>query len=135
MSALRCLQTMLEKAEVSTSSASRRWLQNTDVFPFPHSAFAMYSLLARYAKIEDKEPGKASKGLDRYLTQEIGIVNRSVRSILENKRAIKLSIRMIAIFGACCVMADGVFTPAQSVLGAIQGKEITLQVCGMLIRL
>jgi K+ transporter len=33
---------------------------------------------------------------------------------------------MVAIFGACCVMADGVFTPAQSVLGAIQGKQILM---------
>jgi len=86
--------------------------------------FALYSLLARYAKIEDREPGKASKGLDRYLTADIGRVNRSVRSTLENKRTFKLAIRMVAIFGACCVMADGVFTPAQSVLGAIQGARV-----------
>ena len=28
------------------------------------------------------------------------------------------------IAGVCCVMADGVFTPAQSVLGAIQGVRV-----------
>ncbi|CAD6575126.1 MAG: hypothetical protein CYPHOPRED_005582 [Cyphobasidiales sp. Tagirdzhanova-0007] len=83
--------------------------------------FALYSLLARYASIEDKEPGKATKELNRYKTNEISAPIHGVRSFFEKRRPVKLGIRFAGIFGVCCLLADGVFTPAQSVLGAIQG--------------
>jgi KUP system potassium uptake protein len=69
--------------------------------------FALYSLLARYARIEDREPGKAtrnsmdknSKELDRYPTMAMKGSNNKVRSFFERNRAFKLSVRMAAIFG------------------------------------
>jgi KUP system potassium uptake protein len=33
-------------------------------------------------------------------------------------------LSVLAIFGVCLIIADGILTPAQSVLGAIQGLEV-----------
>ena len=61
--------------------------------------FALYSLLARYASIEDKEPGKATKELNRYKTNEISAPIHGVRSFFEKRRPVKLGIRFAGIFG------------------------------------
>ena len=61
--------------------------------------FALYSLLARYASIEDKEPGKATKELNRYKTNEISTPIHGVRSLFERSRPLKLGIRFAGIFG------------------------------------
>lgn len=87
--------------------------------------FALYSLLARYIRIIKQDPNASSMiRMDRYQTGDMKPVGRSLRSIIENSSAAKLGLRVIGVLGVSLVMADGVLTPAQSVLGAIQGLKV-----------
>lgn len=84
--------------------------------------FALYSLLARYTRITDDGPhGESTVKMERYLTNELRPSGRTVRGVLEKSRAIQLALKIAGVVGVSMVMADGVLTPAQSVLGAIQG--------------
>lgn len=69
--------------------------------------FALYSLLARYARIEDREPGKAHKELDRHPTMNMAGPNKKVRAFFESSRAFKLSVRLAAIFGVSLLTVHG----------------------------
>ncbi|KAK3897063.1 hypothetical protein C8A05DRAFT_20094 [Staphylotrichum tortipilum] len=87
--------------------------------------FALYSLLARYARITRRDPNTpATVPLARHDTQEIGSAGRGVRAFIERSGAAKLMLQFIGVLGVSLVMADGVLTPAQSVLGAIQGITV-----------
>lgn len=87
--------------------------------------FALYSLLARYTHITKMDPATDSMvEMKRYLTGDMKAGGRSLRSFLEKSRAAKLTLKAIGVLGVSLVMADGVLTPAQSVLGAIQGIKV-----------
>ena len=58
---------------------------------------------------------------ERHLSSQLGAPNRTVRSGIENSRIAKAVLKVIGVLGVSLVMSDGVLTPAQSVLGAIQG--------------
>jgi len=62
--------------------------------------------------------------LRRYHTGELRPVGRSLRGFLERSSAAKLGLKVMGVLGVAMVMADGVLTPAQSVLGAIQGINV-----------
>lgn len=64
---------------------------------------------------------KATVKLERYRTNDIQPTNRVVRSFMENTKAVSATLKTLAVLGVSLIMADGVLTPAQSVLGAIQG--------------
>jgi hypothetical protein len=57
----------------------------------------------------------------RYKTNELRASNRGVRAFLENSKFSHALLKVVAVFGVSLIMADGILTPAQSVLGAIQG--------------
>ena len=63
--------------------------------------------------------------MERYKTGELRPSGRPLRSFVENSSAAKLFLKIIGVLGVAMVMADGVLTPAQSVLGAIQGIRVT----------
>jgi KUP system potassium uptake protein len=87
--------------------------------------FALYSLLARYAKISRRDPNTVGTvRLDRYLTGDMKPVNNGIRSLIENTRVARVALKVFGVLGVSMVMADGVLTPAQSILGAIQGIEV-----------
>ena len=87
--------------------------------------FALYSLLARYANIAKRDPNIVSTvKLERHLTGDMKPVNKGIRSFLENSRVARAALKVLGVLGVSMVMADGVLTPAQSVLGAIQGIEV-----------
>jgi KUP system potassium uptake protein len=87
--------------------------------------FALYSLLARYANIADREPNTpGTVRLERYRTGDMRPVGKSVRRFLERSRAAQFALKVIGVLGVSMVIADGVLTPAQSVLGAIQGIRV-----------
>ncbi|KAJ8613307.1 hypothetical protein MRB53_036994 [Persea americana] len=71
--------------------------------------FAVYTLLSRYMK--------------RYNTGDLKPANLGLRSFLERSRFSHGLLKALAVFGVCFIMADGVLTPAQSVLGAIQATR------------
>jgi KUP system potassium uptake protein len=87
--------------------------------------FALYSLLARYANIVYRDPNLSrTVPLDRHHTNDMKPVSKSVRNVLESSRAAQFGLKVVGVLGVSMVMADGVLTPAQSVLGAIQGIRV-----------
>lgn len=87
--------------------------------------FALYSLLTRYANIENHgHANQRSVRMQRYLTGEMKLGGKSLRSILEHSVACKVLLKFVGILGVALIMADGMLTPAQSVLGAIQGITV-----------
>ncbi|KAH7114576.1 potassium transporter-domain-containing protein [Dactylonectria estremocensis] len=87
--------------------------------------FALYSLLARYTNIVRRDPNVSGlMRLDRQLTGDMKRPGRTVRSFLENSRVSQALLKCVGVLGVSMVMADGVLTPAQSVLGSIQGIRV-----------
>ncbi|KAK9358868.1 potassium transporter [Lipomyces starkeyi] len=87
--------------------------------------FALYSLLSRYSNIASRDPKTVSTvKMERYLTADMKYSNRKARSTIEKSRFAQSLLKVLAVLGVSMIMADGVLTPAQSVLGAIQGLTI-----------
>ncbi|RDW71230.1 putative potassium transporter 8 [Coleophoma cylindrospora] len=88
-------------------------------------SFALYSLLARYANIVRRDPNVAGTvKMERYLTGEISKPNKGLRSFIEKSTFARFGLKVLGILGVSMVMSDGVLTPAQSTLGAIQGIQV-----------
>ncbi|KAI9680377.1 MAG: hypothetical protein M1829_001263 [Trizodia sp. TS-e1964] len=80
--------------------------------------FALYSLLSRYANISRRDPRELSMiKMERVLTSDLNRPGRDFRSMLEKSRFAKSLLKIVGIVGVSLVMADGVLTPAQSILG------------------
>lgn len=62
--------------------------------------------------------------MERYMSNQLSSSNRGIRQWLEQSRIAHAILKILAVFGVSLIMADGILTPAQSVLGAIQGKSI-----------
>ncbi|KAL3423616.1 potassium transporter [Phlyctema vagabunda] len=87
--------------------------------------FALYSLLARFANIVRRDPNiTGTVKLERHRTGELQKPNEGLRSLIENSRAARIFLKFLGVLGVSMVMSDGVLTPAQSVLGAIQGIKV-----------
>ncbi|KAK3316900.1 potassium transporter-domain-containing protein [Apodospora peruviana] len=87
--------------------------------------FALYSLLARFANITRRDPNISTTiKLERHNTGEMKTGGRRLRQFIENSGTAKFLLKFIGVIGVSMVMADGVLTPAQSVLGAIQGITV-----------
>jgi KUP system potassium uptake protein len=87
--------------------------------------FSCYSLLTRFANITDRDP--KDQGLiriERYRTDEIKPSSNAVRSALEKSKFFRGLLKTIGVLAVSMVMSDGVLTPAQSVLGAVQGLNV-----------
>lgn len=61
--------------------------------------------------------------MERYPTNALPKQNRSIRNWLEKSRLAHGILKILAVFGVSLIIADGILTPAQSVLGAIQGMS------------
>ncbi|CAD6442667.1 46d617b6-b905-4ce3-b3ef-7f9893f81754 [Sclerotinia trifoliorum] len=87
--------------------------------------FALYSLLARYAHIVQLDP-KVSKmvKMERHATNDLRPSNNNIRTFIEGSAVARVVLKFLGVLGVSMVMSDGVLTPAQSVLGAIQGLEV-----------
>ncbi|ELR06180.1 hypothetical protein VC83_00733 [Pseudogymnoascus destructans] len=87
--------------------------------------FALYSLLARYAHIVQRDPNlQGSLRLERYHTADMKLANKGIRTMIENSQVAKVCLKILGVLGVAMVMSDGVLTPAQSILGAIQGLRV-----------
>ncbi|MCJ1414727.1 hypothetical protein MMC32_001054 [Xylographa parallela] len=87
--------------------------------------FALYTLLSRYANITKRDPKEESMvKMERYLSTDLKASERTVRTGLEHSRFGKAALKVAGVLGVSLIMSDGVLTPAQSVLGAIQGLEV-----------
>ncbi|KAI1779527.1 potassium transporter [Hypoxylon cercidicola] len=87
--------------------------------------FSCYSLLTRYANITDRDPREARLiKMERHETGDMRPSNRTVRSSMERSRFMRGLLKVIGVLAVSMVIADGVLTPAQSVLGAVQGLSV-----------
>ncbi|KAH7364507.1 potassium transporter-domain-containing protein [Rhexocercosporidium sp. MPI-PUGE-AT-0058] len=87
--------------------------------------FSTYSLLSRFANITKRDPREASLiKMERHLTGDIEGANLHVRSRMEKSKFVRGILKTIGVLAVSMVVADGVLTPAQSVLGAVQGLSV-----------
>ncbi|PSN61587.1 potassium transporter [Corynespora cassiicola Philippines] len=87
--------------------------------------FSTYSLLSRYAHIANRDPREATMiRMERHATRELGRSTKNIRSTIEKTRFFRGLLKAIGVLAVSMVMADGVLTPAQSVLGAVQGLNV-----------
>ncbi|KAF4635985.1 hypothetical protein G7Y89_g2111 [Cudoniella acicularis] len=87
--------------------------------------FSTYSLLSRYAHITKRDPREASLvKMERHLTTDLYVTNRHIRSGIEKSRFLRGLLKTVGVLAVSMVMSDGVLTPAQSVLGAVQGLNV-----------
>jgi KUP system potassium uptake protein len=62
--------------------------------------------------------------MERHRTDELGRSTRNIRSTIEKSKFFRGLLQVIGVLAVSMVMADGVLTPAQSVLGAVQGLNV-----------
>lgn len=62
--------------------------------------------------------------MERHLSQNLKPSNRGIRSTIERSKFTRGLLKFIGVLAVSMVMADGVLTPAQSVLGAVQGITV-----------
>lgn len=87
--------------------------------------FSCYSLLTRFANITERDPREQQMvRMERHLSQNLKPSNRGIRSTIEKSRFTRGLLKFIGVLAVSMVMADGVLTPAQSVLGAVQGITV-----------
>ncbi|KAL3474100.1 potassium transporter [Aspergillus californicus] len=87
--------------------------------------FSMYSLLSRYMNITNRDPREASLvQMKRHPTTDLEKPSKYARHSLESSRFAKRLLQVMGVLAVTMVIADGVLTPAQSVLGAVQGIQV-----------
>jgi KUP system potassium uptake protein len=62
--------------------------------------------------------------MQRHATDDLGRSTNNIRSSIEKSRFFRGILKTIGVLAVSMVMADGVLTPAQSVLGAVQGLTV-----------
>lgn len=62
--------------------------------------------------------------MERHKTDELARSTKNIRSTIEKSRFFRGLLKAIGVLAVSMVMADGVLTPAQSVLGAVQGLNV-----------
>jgi len=83
------------------------------------------NLILRQCDISVMDPkAKSTIKIERYLSNELRPSNRGFRNFLERSRITRAFLKILGVFGVSLIIADGVLTPAQSILGAIQGIEV-----------
>ncbi|KAJ4394795.1 hypothetical protein N0V93_004015 [Gnomoniopsis smithogilvyi] len=87
--------------------------------------FSCYSLLTRFANITQRDPREQQLvHMERHLTGNLSPANRGIRTMLEKSWFFRGALKTIGVLAVSMVLSDGVLTPAQSVLGAVQGLEV-----------
>jgi KUP system potassium uptake protein len=87
--------------------------------------FSTYSLLSRYMNITNRDPREASLvQMKRYRTGDLEGAGQHVRRTLESSRVARGLLKVMGVLAVTMVISDGLLTPAQSVLGAVQGIQV-----------
>ena len=82
--------------------------------------------------------------MQRHRTNELGLAGLNVRNTIEKSKFLRGLLKTMGVLAVSMVLSDGVLTPAQSVLGAVQGLNVAAEVskptvvgttCGILILL
>ncbi|KAK8111532.1 potassium uptake protein [Apiospora kogelbergensis] len=86
--------------------------------------FALYSILARSMNTTPQNPSSPQRrgtGLSQGTNKS---TSQRLRNYLEKSSRAKYALQVVGILGVSLVIADGILTPAQSVLGAVQGVHV-----------
>ncbi|GFF84338.1 potassium transporter 5 [Aspergillus udagawae] len=87
--------------------------------------FALYSLISRYTNLVRRDPRHHNMvRMQRYATDDLQKPNLVTRNVIERSSFMKWMFKVVGVFGVSLLLADGVLTPAQSILGAIQGITV-----------
>ncbi|KAK0671038.1 potassium transporter-domain-containing protein [Cercophora samala] len=87
--------------------------------------FSCYSLLTRFANITSRDPREeVLVHMERHLSMDMRKPNRTIRDRIERSKFTHGLLKTIGVLAVSMVIADGVLTPAQSVLGAVQGLKV-----------
>lgn len=87
--------------------------------------FSTYSLLSRYMNITNRDPREASLvRLRRHASGDLESAGRVMRKGIESSRFVRGVLKTMGVLAVSMVLSDGVLTPAQSVLGAVQGARV-----------
>ncbi|KAK5256307.1 hypothetical protein LTR40_010435, partial [Exophiala xenobiotica] len=87
--------------------------------------FSTYSLLSRYLNITNRDPREASLvRMRRHASGDLEAAGRVMRHGIESHKFFRGLLKVMGVLAVAMVIADGVLTPAQSVLGAVQGAEV-----------
>lgn len=62
--------------------------------------------------------------MERHVTGNIPKSNHGIRALLERSRFFRGLLKTIGVLAVSMVLSDGILTPAQSVLGAVQGLTV-----------
>ncbi|KMP01170.1 potassium transporter 8 [Coccidioides immitis RMSCC 2394] len=87
-------------------------------------SFALLSLIRRHVKLDWRDSMVEDDDEKIYAAKRLKSFNRSARNALKRSPMAKGLVTILAVLGVCMVMSDGVITPAQSILGAVQGIKI-----------
>ena len=85
----------------------------------------MRELTTVQANIVRRDPREESSvRIERHNTDDLRFGAKITRNFIERSKVTQYLLRTLGVFGVALIMSDGVLTPAQSVLGAIQGIEV-----------
>ena len=75
--------------------------------------------------ITNRDPREASLvEMRRYRSGDLESAGRHMRHGIERSKFIRALLKVIGVLAVSMVMSDGILTPAQSVLGAVQGIQV-----------
>ncbi|XP_028761154.1 potassium transporter 4 [Neltuma alba] len=90
--------------------------------------FALYSLLSRHAMfnlLPNQQAADEELSSYKYGPSSQPVSPSPLKRFLEKHKRLRTVLLVVVLFGACMVIADGVFTPAISVLSAVSGLQVT----------
>lgn len=93
--------------------------------------FVLYMLLSRYLNLDKLTPRNQEDSLLLTVTETMDSTNdltgRPVKGAwIKESRVVRTLLLVWTLYGACCVMADGILTPAVSVISAVAGTQLTI---------
>src|SRR4051812_18457384 len=113
------------RVRVELSPCSRFFRDMYDPYSARFTLFRARILTLLQANIVDRDPREASLvKMERVNTGDLPRSAKSARNFFERSKFAQYFLRTLGVFGVALVMSDGVLTPAQSVLGAIQGINV-----------
>jgi KUP system potassium uptake protein len=75
--------------------------------------------------ISNRDPREANLvQMSRFMTGDLERAGQQVRHSLESSKFAKALLKVMGVLAVTMVMSDGLLTPAQSVLGAVQGIKV-----------
>lgn len=75
--------------------------------------------------ITHRDPREASLvRMERYFSSDLERASQRVRHRIESSKVAREVLKVIGVLAVTMVLSDGLLTPAQSVLGAVQGIEV-----------